>query len=74
MNEVHKRSLQVRNLVLDSKVYLVSKCLKQIETMLPSILKNKGCDASNIFDEEPARHEVEFSDDEAEKEFKRSKK
>jgi DNA-directed RNA polymerase subunit E'/Rpb7 len=53
---------------------LVSKLLKSIETMLPSILKRKGCDASNIFDEEANRNEKDFSDDEAEREFKKGKK
>ncbi|KAJ3789223.1 Gar1/Naf1 RNA binding region-domain-containing protein, partial [Lentinula aff. detonsa] len=32
----------------------------------------KGSDASNMNDEEPAEHELEFSDDEAEAEYKRS--
>lgn len=34
----------------------------------------KGSDASNVFDEEPAAHELEFSDDEAEQAHKRSLK
>jgi len=34
----------------------------------------KGSDASNMNDEEPAEHELDFSDDEAEAEFKRSQK
>lgn len=34
----------------------------------------KGCDASNMFDEELAPDEQEFSDDEHEKEQKRLKK
>lgn len=34
----------------------------------------KGSDASNLHDEEPAEHEIEFSDDEAEAEHKRQKK
>lgn len=35
----------------------------------------KGSDASNVHDEEPADHELEFSDDEAEAAFKaRTKK
>jgi hypothetical protein len=42
--------------------------------MLPSILKKKGCDASNIFDEEANRNEKDFSDDEAERDFKKGKK
>lgn len=34
-------------------------------------MQNKGNDASNIYDEEVAEDELEFSDDEAEKEWKR---
>ena len=34
----------------------------------------KGSDASNMHDEEPAAHEIEFSDDEAEAEYKRQLK
>ncbi|KAL0581051.1 hypothetical protein V5O48_000944 [Marasmius crinis-equi] len=34
----------------------------------------KGSDASNMNDEEPAEHELEFSDDEAEAEYKRNLK
>jgi H/ACA ribonucleoprotein complex non-core subunit NAF1 len=34
----------------------------------------KGSDASNVYDEEPADHELEFSDDEAESAFKSSLK
>lgn len=34
----------------------------------------KGSDASNVFDEEPAAHEMEFSDDEVEQAYKRSQK
>ena len=34
----------------------------------------RGCDASNAFDEEVNKDEQEFSDDEAEKEFKRVQK
>lgn len=34
----------------------------------------RGSDASNVYDEEPAGHELEFSDDEAEAEYKRNAK
>lgn len=34
----------------------------------------KGSDASNMHDEEPAAHEIEFSDDEAEADYKRQLK
>ena len=37
-------------------------------------MKQKGCDASNMFDEELGQDEQEFSDDDAENEFKRLKK
>lgn len=43
--------------------------------MFVSQLKHvKGSDASNANDEEPAEDELEFSDDEAEREHKRSLK
>ncbi|KAL0951603.1 hypothetical protein HGRIS_008281 [Hohenbuehelia grisea] len=41
---------------------------------LNEIKRFKGSDASNLYDEEPADHELEFSDDEAEAEFKRLRK
>lgn len=37
-------------------------------------MSKKGCDASNIYDEELAEHEREFSDDEKEREAKKAKK
>ena len=37
-------------------------------------MKKKGCDASNIFDEELPEHDREFSDDEKEREYKKAKK
>jgi H/ACA ribonucleoprotein complex non-core subunit NAF1 len=37
-------------------------------------MSKKGCDASNIYDEEIAEHDQEFSDDEKEKEAKKAKK
>ena len=43
-----------------------------INAELPSIMNKKGCDASNIYDEELS--DKEFSDDEAEKAAKRAKK
>lgn len=36
-------------------------------------MSKKGCDASNIYDEE-ANSDREFSDDEAEREYKKNKK
>jgi hypothetical protein len=41
---------------------------------LNQIKQMKGSDASNVYDEEPADHELEFSDDEAEAAFKSSLK
>lgn len=37
-------------------------------------MAKKGCDASNIYDEEVPENEREFSDDEKEKECKKAKK
>lgn len=54
--------------------FLVKRTLRTINNRLDDILKNKGCDASNMFDEEVQDNEKEFSDDEAEKEFKKIKK
>jgi len=54
--------------------FVVKRCLKLINSRLDSIMKQKGCDASNMFDEELGQDEQEFSDDDAEKEFKRLKK
>jgi H/ACA ribonucleoprotein complex non-core subunit NAF1 len=34
----------------------------------------KGCDASNVYDEEIKREELEFSDDEKERAYKKQKK
>ncbi|KAG6900518.1 hypothetical protein C0993_009471 [Termitomyces sp. T159_Od127] len=41
---------------------------------LSQIMRAKGSDASNVHDEEPAEHELEFSDDEAEAAYKASMK
>jgi hypothetical protein len=41
---------------------------------LNEIERMKGSDASNVHDEEPADHELEFSDDEAEAAFRSSLK
>lgn len=59
---------------MDSKVYLVVKSLKVINAQLPIIMSKKGCDASNIYDEELPEHEREFSDDEKEREAKKARK
>ena len=50
------------------------KCLKVITAELPDIMNKKGCDASNIYDEEVPEHEQEYSDDEKEKAAKKARK
>lgn len=50
------------------------KCMKVITSQIPVLLKKKGCDASNLYDEEILEKEQEFSDDEKEKEHKKAKK
>jgi H/ACA ribonucleoprotein complex non-core subunit NAF1 len=45
-----------------------------INAQLPAIMQKKGCDASNIYDEEIPAEEQEHSDDEKEKEAKRALK
>lgn len=64
----------LRNQVLDERVFLVSKCLKVINAELPQMMSRKGCDASNIYDEEVPEGEREYSDDEKEKEAKKKRK
>lgn len=56
------------------KVFLVKRTLKVINNKLDEMLSKKGCDASNMFDEEIPAEEQEFSDDDLEKEHKKSKK
>ena len=48
--------------------------MKLINGKLDEIMKKKGCDASNMFDEEVLPTELEHSDDEEEKEQKRLRK
>ncbi|CDW80607.1 snornp assembly factor [Stylonychia lemnae] len=69
-----QQGLEIKNQILDQKVYLVVKCLKVINTQLPILMNKKGCDASNLFDEELPEHERDFSDDEKEREAKKAKK
>ena len=63
----------IRQFLKDREVLLVQKCLKTINSKLPEIMRKKGCDASNIYDEE-ATSDQEFSDDEAEREAKKQRK
>ena len=66
----------LKDFMMGREVHLVKKCLKSIESEIPKIMKKKGCDASNFFDEEPSGNgeDIYFSDDEAEREYKREKK
>lgn len=48
--------------------------MKVITANLSKIMNKKGCDASNIYDEEVSEGDLEFSDDDKEKEFKKAKK
>jgi H/ACA ribonucleoprotein complex non-core subunit NAF1 len=64
----------LKNQVVDQMVCLVKKCLKVINAELPDIMNKKGCDASNIYDEEIPEHEQEYSDDEKEKAAKKARK
>lgn len=66
--------MEIKNQLVDSKVYLAAKTLKVINAELPKIMRKKGCDASNIYDEELPEYEREFSDDEKEREFKKARK
>lgn len=54
--------------------FLVKRTLKVINSKLCELMKQKGTDASNVFDEEVLPDDQEFSDDELEKEHKRIKK
>jgi H/ACA ribonucleoprotein complex non-core subunit NAF1 len=74
VESLKQKGVELRNQLLDQRVYLVSKCLKVINAQLPAIMSKKGCDASNIYDEEVPEHDQEFSDDEKEKEAKKAHK
>mmetsp|Transcript_27256 Transcript_27256/g.26303 ORF Transcript_27256/g.26303 Transcript_27256/m.26303 type:complete len:115 (+) Transcript_27256:535-879(+) len=56
------------------EVFIVQKCMKVVTSDIPKLLNQKGCDASNAFDEEIRKEEQEFSDDELEQRIKREKK
>ena len=58
----------------DRSTFVVKRTMKMINAKLDDLLKQKGCDASNMFDEEIPASDQEFSDDEAEKEAKKIKK
>ena len=55
-------------------LFLVKRTLRLINNKIDQILKMKGCDASNMFDEELPPEEQEHSDDEYEREQKKLNK
>ena len=58
----------------DKHVYVVKRTMKVINSKMDDIMKKKGCDASNMYDEEVLETEQDFSDDEMERETKRLRK
>mgnify|MGYP001059594075 CR=1 FL=1 len=56
------------------QTFLVKRTLKTIDGKMDKILSKKGCDASNMFDEEVFETEQDFSDDEMERAVKAAKK
>ena len=71
-NNVATSKDDIREFIKDQEICIVKKSLKLINSELPNIMSKKGCDASNIYDEELS--DKDFSDDEAEKEHKRAMK
>ncbi|CAG8587251.1 8732_t:CDS:10 [Diversispora eburnea] len=59
-------------MVKDAKVFSSPDLIKY--TLTPMIREVKGCDASNIYDEEVSDGELEFSDDEKEQQHKQQLK
>ncbi|RHZ82678.1 hypothetical protein Glove_106g14 [Diversispora epigaea] len=59
-------------MVKDAKVFSSPDLVKY--TLTPTIREVKGCDASNIYDEEVSDRELEFSDDEKEQQHKQQLK
>ena len=53
---------------------MVKRTLKLINSRLDDLMAQRGCDASNMFDEELLPTEQEFSDDDEEKEAKKLRK
>ena len=58
----------------DRNTCVLKRTMKLINGRLEEIMSKKGCDASNMFDEELMPTEQEFSDDEEEKEAKKLRK
>jgi len=63
---------KVREAFQDKKVFLVNKCMKVVGE--GELKQGKGCDASNLYDEELGAENQEFSDDEEERRVKKMKK
>lgn len=57
LEKLKSKGVEIKNQLVDQRVYLVSKCLKVINAKLPDIMNKKGCDASNIYDEEIPEHD-----------------
>mmetsp|Transcript_5570 Transcript_5570/g.8783 ORF Transcript_5570/g.8783 Transcript_5570/m.8783 type:complete len:156 (-) Transcript_5570:277-744(-) len=64
----------IKEFFIGRKLGLVSKHLKTLNSKLPQIMAQKGCDASNVYDEEVGQNHQEFSDDEEERAHKKAKK
>ena len=54
----------LRRLLHGEKTFVVKRTMKIITNQLEKLMTQKGCDASNMFDEEVEQKEMEFSDDE----------
>ena len=57
---------ELKEFIKGKQVSLVKKCLKTITNQIPELMSKKGCDASNVYDEEVrnADDPEYFSDDE----------
>ncbi|KAF7721627.1 hypothetical protein EC973_004348 [Apophysomyces ossiformis] len=66
--------IDAKRAVIGAKVYYVPSYQKTQIVEVEKLKMMKGTDASNIYDEEPDEDELEFSDDEAEMEYKKSRK
>ena len=66
------QSISESGISIDTKIYYLEAHSKY--TFTKSLRAIKGSDASNIHDEEIARDEMEFSDDEAEAEYRKTVK
>ena len=64
----------MKHMLHQMETFVLKRTLKVIQTDLEELINKPGCDASNMFDEEVHNDDLEFSDDEKEKERKRQKK